>query len=114
MVSIPFTDGPSFLEQVTLDGTPYRLKLYWNSRNAFWSIAFFDVEDVLILGGIPLLQGINLLKGHPDRGLPPGELWVIDPAVDFADASYKDFINDRQLLLAYIEEGDFADDGTLQ
>lgn len=113
MVSIPFTDGPSMIQQVTLDGTPYRLKLYWNSRNAFWSVAFYDLEDTLLLGGVSLRMGIDILKGHPDRGLPPGELWVLDPAGSFTEAAYEDFINDRGVLLAYIEESDFVN-GALQ
>lgn len=114
MVLIPFKSGPSFLEQVTLDGTPYKLKVYWNSRNAFWGLAVFTIEDVLILGGIRLFQGINLIGGHPDIGLPPGELWVVDLAGDLSEPGYEDFTGDRQLHFYYVEEGDIGSDGSIQ
>jgi hypothetical protein len=108
-VQIPFKEAPSFIEQVTLDGSPYQLKIYWNTRSRFWTLAIFDLEDNLLLGGVKLVLGVDVLGGHPQAELPPGEIWVVDRGGGLSDPAYEDFWGDRGLLLLYAEEDDIEE-----
>lgn len=103
MVTIPFLDFPYFKIEVELDGTPYSLSFKWNSYGGFWSVGFKDIAQNELVNGIKLVLNYEHLKQFPDRGLPPGELWVIDPSSDTSKIQQYDFLNDR-CFLNYVTE----------
>lgn len=47
--------------QITLSGVSYFLLVSWNVANAAWTLDLFDANNVLVLSGIPLVTGIDLL-----------------------------------------------------
>jgi len=103
-VEIPFKDLPSFIEEVTLDNTPYVLKFDYNSRVEAWYISFNNREQTPIVTGIKMVLFHELISEYPDRGLPPGELWVFDPTGGQNPPGREDFVNGRLVLLYYTEE----------
>lgn len=108
MQIIPFLNLPAFEEQLTLDNTAYKLFLFWNTRGEYWSLTFKDVEDNILVAGIRIILGAELLQKHPDRGLPPGQLWVLEPRGDFTRLEYNDFVGERQVQLAYLTEAELS------
>lgn len=108
-VIIPFQTASAFSEQVILDGTTYIIDIFWNSRQDAWHITFKDTSLNVLVAGIRLVQGVELLEQYPDRGLPPGELYIIDTNQDLEDIGRNDFTNDRNLLFMYIPENEIAE-----
>lgn len=102
-VEIPMKDLPSFTEEVTLDSTPYILKFDYNSRDAAWFISFYSREQTPLVTGIKLILFSELISSYPDRGLPLGELWVLDPTENQLPPGREDFTNGR-LTLTYFTE----------
>lgn len=78
-LTIPFSNQfANFSEEVTLDGVSYRLEFKYNSRSGQWTLSILDIDGVALVSGIPLVLNFNLFEQYPDRGLPPGEFYVVD------------------------------------
>lgn len=104
---IPFKDFPSFTEEVTLEGIPYTFRFDWNSRGEFWSMDIYDREKNPLILGRRIMLDYEILRQFPDRELPPGELYVIDPSLNFDPIQQNDFIDNR-VSLVYLEEDEIA------
>ena len=104
MQIIPFAEFPSFTEEITLDGTPYKVSFNWNTRGEYWTVSFTDREENVLAAGIKLVLEYELIADYPDRGLPPGHLYVIDTTNSKEPIGRNDFHNERALTLVYIPE----------
>ncbi len=49
---------------MTIDGLFYTFRQLWNTEG-FWTIDIFDADKVIIISGIRLVAGINLLDQYP-------------------------------------------------
>lgn len=105
---IPFFEGSYFTQQVPLDSVVYTLDFHWNNRGGSWSLTIRDVEQNLIVAGIRLVQGIDMLEQYQSYSLPPGELYIFDFGGDFSDIGKNDFVNDRDLKLIYFTEAEIG------
>lgn len=108
MREIFFIDYPSFRQEVTLDGTPYIFETSWNSRGSFWTLTIYDREENILIGGIKLVLNYEMLLIHPDRGLPPGTLMVLDYSGRTDPIEQDDFVGSRRLQFTYLTEDDLA------
>jgi hypothetical protein len=61
-----------------------------------------DRDKSPLVHGIKLLLNYELLLRHPDRGLPPGRMYVADVNNTPAPISFDDMTNGRCQLL-YVE-----------
>ena len=62
--------------KVTLSGTVYAMTLqYLNVDGGGWILSIADATGALIIGGIPLVTGVNLLEAYGYLGFAGG-LWV--------------------------------------
>lgn len=102
MIQIPFNTYPSFVSDVILDEETYRFKCSWNSRGEFWSLSLYTEDDVLIVAGIKLVVGYDLLRTCRHLAVPPGMLIIIDDSDNYEKIGYGDFSNDRKLALIYV------------
>lgn len=59
-----------------LDGIFYLLAFRFNTRATIWIMNISDEDSNIIIAGIPLLLGVNLLGRFQDSRLPPGSLFV--------------------------------------
>lgn len=60
---------------VQLSGTVYQLALQWRSVAGCWIMDISDGYGNLLIAGVPLVTGFDLMAQHPDLGFP-GQLWV--------------------------------------
>jgi hypothetical protein len=60
---------------VTLNGVGYWLNVYWNDVLGYWSLDLMDSGRNLLVGGIPLVTGRNLLAPYGYLGIG-GQLQV--------------------------------------
>ena len=93
-----------FTEAVTLDGSVFNLRFYWNTRAAAW---FMDISDAVnnpILAGVRLVVSYPLLGQHPESTMPTGELLVYDPnpTTRQTEPGRNDFTDERGLQLLYV------------
>lgn len=106
MVTIPFTIFPAITEEVTLDGVPYRFSFAWNFRGTYWSLSILDRDFNELVSGVKVVLDYELIRQFPSRGLPPGELWAVDPAGILQDISQADL--GAVVEMVYITEAEVA------
>ena len=106
MVTIPLRALPQYTQEVTLENVPYRMVFRWNTRGAYYTVDIQTAEGVLLVAGLKLALDAALLRRHPGRGLPPGELVVIDPSGSFVPIAFGDV--ETRICLVYAPEGEYA------
>jgi len=79
MLTIPWSDFPSFSQECTLDGVVYRFRFKWNYRGQYWTMDLHDRDQNPILLGVKLVVRFDLVKHYPGRAVPPGVFVVTDP-----------------------------------
>lgn len=74
--------------KITLAGKPYQMRLVWRTgEDAGWFLDISTSAGVLVLGGVPLVTGADLLAQYPDLGFG-GELRVTTDANPDAVPTY--------------------------
>jgi hypothetical protein len=99
---IPFSGESSFIEEITLENTPYDFAFNWNSRGEFWELSIYDRDLNPLVLGIKLVLNEEFFVKFPDRGLPPGSLFIFDGTGSNEPISFEDFTNGRCYLI-YVE-----------
>ena len=102
---IPFKDFPAFVEKVVLDGVPYQLRFWWNSTGEYWTLQMLNNSGTILLSGIKIVLGIELISAFVWMGLPPGELWAID-STDELDRIGLNDLSSGAVYLRYIPESE--------
>lgn len=90
MYTIPLFNKVSarWIETIELEGQSYRLSFHYNTRENAWYLSILDKDSVLLLAGIKLVPGYNLLRSFKATpGIPPGQLWIYDVLQDDASGS---------------------------
>ena len=88
-LEIPLDAAKPQTLQVTLNGTNYNLRVWWNAPNQLWYIDFFDTQNNPILLGIPMTTGTDLL-GQYEYLEFGGSLYALS---DFDTAAPPTFVN---------------------
>ena len=105
MEIIPFqNDLPSFSEEVTIDGIPYILDFSWNSRGEFWSMSIYNRDQTPLILGVKLVLFFGLINKFVDIGLPPGDIYVVDPSGNTEKLNQNDF--ETRAYLIYLSENE--------
>lgn len=107
IVQIPFQDLYAFSQEIILDEVPVRLVLNWNAEAIAWNLDLYDLGDNLLVAGMRLVLGLDVLSRYTTAGLPGGKLMVIDPAEGLSDIGIDDFTNERNLQLVYLNKSNF-------
>lgn len=63
-------------ENITLDGTRFRLDAYTNKADSSWYMDLFDSNDDPLVTGIAIATGLDLLFPYRYLAVPPGILFV--------------------------------------
>lgn len=67
-------------QRIELDGLAYRIACRYSAATARWSIDIANDAGVLLVAGLRLVLGVDLLAPYRSRGVPPGQLWCYDTA----------------------------------
>ena len=104
---LPVTSDPQAYQfQITLDGTPYLFKFYFNKRRGTWHMSILTESEEELVMGVPVFVGWPILDRFKDTRLPPGTFMAIDTTSDFVDPGQEDF--GTRVKMLYIEEGTFV------
>ncbi len=105
MREIVVNSAPNSVQSVVLDGLSYRFEFVWNSRGEYWTLSIRDEDNNSLLSGMKLVSNYELISLYPDRGLPQGELYVIDNYQSGQKPDRTGF-RDGRYTLVYIEESE--------
>lgn len=61
-----------------LDGVMYRFRLKYRERYDCWDLQIAESDGSIVIDGIRVTEGIDLLYPYSDHRLPPGELICVD------------------------------------
>ena len=75
-------DTRESVQEFTLDGVRCRWRAMYNATAGRWYLDVSDIEDVLIVGSIALVPGVDLLLPYKHLAIPQGRLYVEDPIND--------------------------------
>jgi hypothetical protein len=65
---IPLSPQPKTFS-IPLNGVTYSITLFWNQAVACWMINLANADNVMIIAGIPLVTGIDLLYQYAYLGI---------------------------------------------
>jgi hypothetical protein len=101
------TDGvASYVENVLLEKLYYRLQFDWNDRAFRWYMTLYDSTNVLIVGSLPVLIRVPLLRGTTtDQRRPPGDFIALDTSGYDIEAGFNDL--GSRVLLGYVPSTDY-------
>lgn len=108
MVQIELIDANDFIENVTLDGTIYKIHLAWNDFSNKWSIDIRNTDNVDLVRNIVVVPNFPLLAQYKAHNIPQGELLAVVNNTAIQNIGRKDFINGTASLV-YIPEGELND-----
>lgn len=75
IVEIPLIAAPQTFN-VPLGGNTYEFRIYWLEKMAqCWQLDISDSSGNLLIAGVPMLTGANLLAQHAYLSFP-GQLWI--------------------------------------
>jgi hypothetical protein len=75
---------------VDLNGTEYRIKLFYRERQDRWYLDLLDADDVPILMGRILVIERPLLAQYVSDSSPAGELVLVDTAASDVECGFED------------------------
>jgi hypothetical protein len=106
IVEIPVpVDLPRFAIVVALDGTDYRLAMWWNTRDSRWYLSISLTDGTQLVSGVAVVVGFPLLGRFASPDLPPGMLLAIDSTGDGVEIGQQADLGNR-VRLVYIPEAD--------
>lgn len=76
---IPLTsDFPNYEIRIELDGVVFNMAFRYNTREGRWFMDIKDASDVMLVAGIKLILGVQLIERFQDIRLPFGSLFMIN------------------------------------
>jgi hypothetical protein len=73
------TTRPAFSFRARLENATYGFRIVWNARLHFWSLDVRDQAGGVMMRGIRISTGLDLLAPlRSVAGAPPGQLFVVD------------------------------------
>ena len=101
-IQVPPAESVSRFEtSIVLEGERYTFAFYTNTFDDSWYFDRTDDTETLLLAGIGLAAGIDLLYPYRYKNVPPGALFVNDQAQIRRDPAVDSF-NEEQVALYYV------------
>lgn len=101
----PRADVSHYDVSFDLDGSRYSFAFYTNAASGGWSFDLGADGGEVLIEGLALTLGTDLLHPYRYKDVPPGELFVRDRGLDGRDPGPLDFVEGKAALY-YLEAGD--------
>lgn len=96
------SDLPAYDFQITLDDVILNLSFSWSERSQLWSMDVADLNQDMIVSGVPLFTEYPLLFRFKDERLPPGQWFCVDTKNEGKNPGRDDF--GSRVILFYGDE----------
>ena len=90
-----------FETSITLEGSRYKFAFYTNTFDDAWYFDLTDDSETLLVAGIGLSSGVDLLFLYRYLPVPPGALFINDAAQIRRDPRVDSFA-EKQVALYYV------------
>ena len=97
-VRIPWPQGASWRQSVTLSGRIYKLVANWNEVGEFWSLSILSRDNLPLQEGEKLTAGALDSARFPDRRLPQGYFVVTTTTALTAPPGRNDMGTNAELI----------------
>lgn len=94
---IPFSGVPETFS-VSLNGTSYNIRVYWNVPGNYWVCDLLDSSNTAIILGIPFVTGADLLAQYAYL-FPPGAIYAQKDGDSKTPPGFNDFGNTSHAYL---------------
>ena len=102
VVQLPVHADYSHYEfKTVLDGIKYGFVLRWNTRAGYWILDIKSSDETVLLSGIPLLIGVDLLAICQYADIPQGKLFLVNLESEYTECGRDDL--GENVLLMYQE-----------
>ena len=95
-LKIPLRVNPNYNFSVDLEEHSYKFTIRWNGTGEFWVLNIEGITNNVVVNGIPMVTGPNLLKPFAIKEL--GAIYMVDLQSQFSDPNYDD-IGTRFVML---------------
>ncbi len=76
VIEIKLVDVNDFVLEVVLSDVTYFLRCGWNSEADRWYLTFENALNEVVVAGVPVVTGFDLLAPYRHLQVPEGLLWV--------------------------------------
>lgn len=102
-------DASNQRARVSLDGKTYYIDLLWNGRVGAWFLSLFDAEQNALVRSRKLVTNRPILaRVRYTPGLPPGEIFALDPSESIDYAQYDQLGPKRGVTLCYFDAAEMG------
>lgn len=85
---VPLSPNPQRFAIGLID-VPYNCTVYWNNVSETWCIDIADEDQVMLVAGLPIVTGVDLLAQHKHLGFG-GALVVQVAGEPYSDVGHQD------------------------
>lgn len=108
-VELAVGDRPIKPSEQKLDGVRYLFSVRWSARGESWLLTIRSAAGTILLAGLPLRVGQDLLRPHVDVALPGagrGRLHVLDTSGSGTDPGRDDIGPHPRVRLVYVSDSE--------
>ncbi len=102
-IQVQFNESTNASQTLTLDGVRFQLTTYTNKVSQKWMLDIADEEGNVIIAGLSLVTGLDLLYPYRHLAVPAGILFVNDQTQDTLEDPPLDGFAKRDFALYYQE-----------
>lgn len=106
MIEFAPIDTNSQLIEAELGEVTYQVGLDWNEEASRWTLSLLNLDDTVLISGVPVLLGTLLLRQVRNPSCPPGD-FLATHTVAGARIGRGDFAAGRAALY-YLDPNDIA------
>lgn len=106
MIAFAPIDANSQLIEAELGDVTYQVGLDWNEEAGRWTLSLRNLDDAVLISGVPVMQGALLLRQARNPSCPPGD-FLATHTVTGARIGRQDFAAGRAAL-HYMDPDDIA------
>lgn len=106
ILTLPTFEDPFYSYAVSLEGRSYLLSFRYNQREECWYLTIAMSDGTVLLAGIKVLVGVNLLWRRADNRLPPGQLYAFVTGNNTEHPGLTDFGDTKRVALGYVTSDD--------
>lgn len=106
MEVVPLLNDVGYTFNLELAGTTYVFRVIWNDLFEFYTMQIEELSRDILISGIKLVLGTELILKYVDPSLPPGALVVVDTNPDNTRLTFNSFRETASLV--FVPEGELS------
>ena len=99
MIKIEVPNENDAFFDVELDGKTWYFNTRWNDAAKYWTLSIFNADRKLMLAGLPILRGTDMLHLYKYMDIPQKPLRAIMTVSDPENPSRYDFRDGKAKLI---------------